>query len=35
MKQDETLEYQKRMGYVEGSPINKDFGYYLEMMKRA
>lgn len=35
MKQDETLEYQKRMGYVEGSPINKDFDYYLEMMKRA
>ena len=35
MEQDETLEYQKRMGYVEGSPINKDFDYYLEMMKRA
>ena len=35
MEQDETLEYQKRMGYVEGSPINKDFDYYLEMMKRV
>ena len=35
MEQDETLEYQKRMGYVEGSPINKNFDYYFEMMKRA
>ena len=35
MEQDETLEYQKRLGYTEGSSINKNFDYYLEMMRRA
>ena len=35
MEQNETLEYQKRLGYTEGSSINKDFDYYLEMMRRA
>lgn len=35
MEQDETLKYQKRMGYADGSPINKDLNYYIEMMKRA
>ena len=35
MEQNETLEYQKRLGYTEGSSINKNFDYYLEMMRRA
>ena len=35
MEQNETLEYQKRLGYTEGNSINKDFDYYLEMMRRA
>lgn len=33
MEQDDTLEYQKRLGYVEGNGINKDFDYYLNMIK--